>query len=206
MARTTTEEDEDQAVEEVLGDAEVLEDEPDDELEDGPRSRDPLRLVAAASATVAALCAAYFGWSWYGAAHDDSLAFSRDRDTVLRAAEQGVQNMNTLDYRTVDQDLARWEDSSTGDLREELVRGRAQFAAQVRQARTVTTAKILDGAVTELDDRAGKAGVIVALQITVTPERGSATTKQSRMRAQLTRTGGAWRLSALGQAPVGSTR
>ncbi len=210
VARTTTEEDEDQAVEEVE-DAAEDEDAPEDELEgeDEPSTRriaDPVLMVAVALVTLAAACAAYFGWSWYTAAHDDSLAFSKDRDAVLRAGEQGVQNMNTLDYRTVDADLATWEDSSTGDLHDELVTGRAQFAAQVRQARTVTSAKILDGAVTELDARAGKAGVIIALQITVTPENGAATTKQSRMRAQLTRTGGAWKLSALGQAPVGSTR
>ena len=167
--------------------------------------RDPVLLVAVALTVVAAACAGYFGRSWYAAAHDDSLAYSRDRDAVLRAAEQGVQNMNTLDYRKVDQGLASWEDSSTGDLRQELVQGRAQFAAQVRQAQTVTTAKILDGAVTELDDRVGKAGVIVAVQITVTPSSGTPTTKQSRMRAQLTRTPSGWKLSALGQAPLGST-
>ena len=154
---------------------------------------------------LAAVCAAWFGRSWYQAAHDDSLAYSRDRDTVLRAAEQGVQNLNTLDYRKVDQGLTAWENSSTGDLRQELVSGRAQFSTQVRQAKTITSARILDGAVTELDDHAGKASVIVAVQITVTPPTGTPATKQSRMRAQLTRTASGWKLSALGQAPVGST-
>ncbi|MFB9838932.1 hypothetical protein [Actinoallomurus acaciae] len=170
-----------------------------------PRIFDPVLLVATVLVVVAAACAGYFGWSWYGAAHDDSLAYSRDRDAVLRAAEQGVQNMNTLDYRKVDQGLASWEASSTGDLHQELVQGRAQFAQQVRTAKTVTTAKILDAAVTELDDRAGKAGAIVAVQITVTPPTGSPVTKQSRMRAQLSRTRSGWKLSALGQAPLGTT-
>jgi Mce-associated membrane protein len=170
-----------------------------------PRLSDPVLLVATVLVVAAAACAGYFGWSWYGAAHDDSLAYSRDRDAVLRAAEQGVQNMNTLDYRKVDQGLATWEASSTGDLHQELVQGRAQFAQQVRAAKTVTSAKILDAAVTELDDRAGKAGAIVAVQITVTPPTGSPATKQSRMRAQLTRTRSGWKLSALGQAPLGTT-
>jgi Mce-associated membrane protein len=170
-----------------------------------PRISDPVPLVATVLAVVAGAFAAYFGWSWYDAAHDDALAYSRARDAVLRAGEQGVQNMNTLDYRKVDQGLAAWEGSSTGDLHQELVQGRAQFTSQVQLAKTVTTAKILDGAVTELDDRAGKAGVIVAVQITVTPPTGTPTTKQSRMRAQLTRTPSGWKLSALGQAPVGTT-
>jgi Mce-associated membrane protein len=170
-----------------------------------PRISDPVLLVATVLVVVAAACAGYFGWSWYGTAHDDSLAYSRDRDAVLRAAEQGVQNMNTLDYRNVDQGLASWEASSTGDLHQELVQGRAQFSQQVRAAKTVTTAKILDAAVTELDDREGKAGAIVAVQITVTPSTGTPATKQSRMRAQLTRTSSGWKLSALGQAPLGTT-
>jgi Mce-associated membrane protein len=170
-----------------------------------PRISDPVLLAATVLVVAAGACAAYFGWSWYRAAHDDALAYSRARDAVLYAAEQGVQNMNTLDYRKVDQGLAAWEDSSTGDLHQELVQGRAQFMAQVQVAKTVTTAKILDGAVTELDDRTGKAGVIVAVQITVTPPSGPPTTKQSRMRAQLTRTPSGWKLSALGQAPVGTT-
>jgi Mce-associated membrane protein len=170
-----------------------------------PRISDPVLLVAAVLVVVAGAFAAYFGWSWYDAAHDDALAYSRARDAVLRAGEQGVQNMNTLDYRKVDQGLTSWEDSSTGALHEELVQGRAQFTSQVQLAKTVTTAKILDGAVTELDDRTGKAGVIVAVQITVTPPTGTPTTKQSRMRAQLTRTPSGWKLSALGQAPVGTT-
>lgn len=180
---------------------------------DGPRERrrrllrigDPVRAAGVALVVAAAACAAYFGWSWYDAAHDEALRFSRTRDAVLRAAEQGVQNLNTLDYRKVGEGFARWEASSTGDLHDQLVKGRAQFEAQVRQARTVTTARILEGAVTELDARAGKAGVIVALQITVTPPNGRPTTKPSRMRAQLTRTPSGWKLSALGQAPVGTT-
>lgn len=170
-----------------------------------PRISDPVLLVATVLVVGAGACAAYFGWSWYRAAHDDALAYSRARDAVLRAGEQGVQNMNTLDYRRVDQGLTAWEDSSTGDLHQELVQGRAQFTSQVQLAKTVTTAKILDGAVTELDDRTGKAGLIVAVQITVTPPTGTPTTKQSRMRAQLTRTPSGWKLSALGQAPVGTT-
>jgi Mce-associated membrane protein len=123
---------------------------------------------------------------------------------VLRAGEQGIQNMNTLDYRKLD-GLRSWEDSTTGDLHQQIVQGRSAFQSQVQLAQTVTTAKVLDGAVTELDTRAGKASVIVALQVTVTPAKGQPSTKQSRMLAQLTRTPAGWKLSSLGQASVGTT-
>lgn len=168
------------------------------------RISDPLPVVAGGLAVIAAGCAAWSGWAWYAAAHDDSLKFSHSRDEVLRAAQQGVLNINTLDYRSVEQGLNRWLGSSTGDLNRQITQGRGTFQQQVRQARTVTTAKILGGGVVELDDRAGKATVLVALQITVAPEKGAPSTKPSRMLAQLTRTSAGWKLSALGQPPVGA--
>jgi Mce-associated membrane protein len=46
--------------------------------------------------------------------------------------------------------------------------------------------------------------IIVALQITVTPAHGTAATKQSRQEGSLTRTSSGWKLSSLGQVPVGA--
>lgn len=73
----------------------------------------------------------------------------------------------------------------------------------MKQAETVSTARVLSGAVTELDDRAGRARVLVALRVTVRAADGTRTDKDSRMLGELTRTDGRWKLSALGQAPVG---
>ncbi|MFF5261169.1 hypothetical protein ACFY4C_19690 [Actinomadura viridis] len=162
------------------------------------------RRVAMALAVIAALCAAWFGWSWYGAAHDESLHYSRTRDDVLRAGEQAVQNLNTLDYRSLNQGLKLWQDSSTNELYQQIVQGRPQFEQAVRKAQTITSAKVLDAAVTELDQHAGKASVIVALQITVTPPKGDPAIKKTRLMGQLTRTSTGWKLSALAQAPVGA--
>jgi len=161
-----------------------------------------LVLVALALVLVAAGAAGWTGWSWYAAAHDDSLRFSQTRDEVLRSAEQAIQNLNTLDHRTADSGVDLWIASTTGPLHDQLTQGRENFLAQIRKAKTVTTAKILDGAVTELDDRAGKASVIVAIELTVTPAAGRATTKRERLAGQLTRTGDVWKLSSIGQVPV----
>ncbi|HXA59154.1 MAG TPA: hypothetical protein VNW94_08345 [Streptosporangiaceae bacterium] len=167
------------------------------------RRSDLLSLTAMVLVVIAACGAAWFGWSWYSAAHDSSLSYSRVRDTVLRAGEQGVQNMNTLDYRNVNEGLSRWEQSSTGALNQELVAGTSTFMVQVQQARTISTAKILDGAVKELDEHAGQATVVVAVQITLVTPDGKSTIKENRMLAQLTRTPSGWKLSALGSPPVG---
>ncbi|WP_328379395.1 hypothetical protein OHB13_31950 [Streptomyces sp. NBC_00440] len=168
-------------------------------------ARNPLTVVALALALLAAGAAGWGGWSWYAAAHDDSAAYARSRDQVLAAGEQAVQNMNTLDHRKLTTGLDAWEASTTGDLHKQLTDGRPEFEKQIKQAQTVSTARVLSGAVTELDVRAGRASVMVALRITVTAPKGKPAEKESRLLGELTRTSGGWKLSALGQAPVGNT-
>lgn len=167
--------------------------------------KNPLTAVALALVLLAAGAAGWGGWSWYAAAHDDTAAYAQTRDDVLAAGEQAVQNLNTLDHRKLSSGLDSWEDATTGDLHQQLAHGRPQFEKQIKQAQTVSTAKVLSGAVTELDDRAGRAGVMVALRITVTAPKGKPTAKESRLLGELTRTSAGWKLSALGQAPVGNT-
>ncbi|TDC81161.1 hypothetical protein [Actinomadura sp. 7K507] len=160
--------------------------------------------TATALLVLAALFAAWAGWSWYAAAHDDGYAYSRARDDVLQAGEQAVQNLNTLDYRNLGPGLETWQDSTTSDLYEEITKGRAAFEKQVTDAKTITRARVLDGAVSELDVRSGKARVLVAVEITISPPDGEPVTKQSRLIGELARTPAGWKLSDLGQAPTGT--
>ncbi len=161
--------------------------------------------LAAGLVVLAAVCALWSGWSWYAAAHDGSAAYARARDQVLAAGEQAVQNLNTLDHADLTHGLDLWEGSTTGDLHTQLVQGRADFEKQVQQAQTVSTARVLSGAVTELDDRAGRASVMIALRITVQAPKSAPAAKESRMLGELTRTPDGWKLSALGQAPTGDS-
>ncbi|MFH8474075.1 hypothetical protein [Streptomyces sp. NPDC018000] len=168
-------------------------------------TRNPLVAVAIVLTVAAAGAAGWGGLSRYDAAHDESAAYAQARDDALAAGEQAVQNLNTLDHQKLEKGLNSWEDSTTGDLHKQLVDGRGAFVKQIQQAKTVSTAQVLSGAVTELDDRAGKAGIMVALRVTVTAPKGKPAVKESRMLGQLTRTSDGWKLSALGQAPVGNT-
>ncbi|MEE4544194.1 hypothetical protein V2S66_19720 [Streptomyces sp. V4-01] len=165
----------------------------------------PLLLAALALVLAAAVAAGLTGWSWYGAAHDGDASFARTRDAALAAGEQAVQNMNTLDHDDLDHGLDVWESSTSGDLHTQLVQGRADFEKQVRQAQTVSTAKVLSGAVTELDARTGRASVMIALRITVAAPKSAPSVKESRLLGELTRTAAGWKLSALGQAPLGDS-
>ena len=165
---------------------------------------EPLVATALVLAILAALFAAWSGWSWYRASTAGPPPDAQLRDQVLQAGEQAVQNFNTLDSRKVAAGLALWEQSSTGPLHAEIIAGHSQFTQQIESTKTVTTARILDGALTALNPKAGTASIMVAVQITVTPASGSPVTKQSRLLGTLTRTSSGWKLSALGQVPVGA--
>jgi len=165
---------------------------------------EPLVATALVLAVLAAGFAAWSGWSLYQASTAGPPASAQLRDQVLQAGEQAVQNFNTLDYRKVAAGLALWEQSSTGPLHAEIIAGHSQFTRQIAATKTVTTARILDGALTSLNPGAGTASIMAAVQITVTPASGSPVTKQSRLLGTLTRTPSGWKLSALGQVPVGA--
>jgi Mce-associated membrane protein len=165
---------------------------------------EPVVATALVLAVLATLFAAWSGWSWYRASTAGPPPDAQLRDRVLQVGEQAVQNFNTLDYRKVAAGLALWEQSSTGPLHTEIIKGRTQFEQQIQQTKTITTARILDGALTALNPRAGTASIIVAVQITVTPANGSPVTKQSRLVGTLAKTASGWKLSQLGQLPVGA--
>ncbi len=67
----------------------------------------------------------------------------------------------------------------------------------IRDAKTVTKAKVLGGAVTKHDPAKGQANVIAALEVTVQPEGGDPVTKRSRIDSGLTRTDDGWKLSSV---------
>lgn len=165
------------------------------------------RLLAASIAVfaVALACAAWFGWSWHTADAATPSGPAQQRDTALSEGEQAVQNFNTLDYRHVDQGIRLWLQSSAGALHSQVQRSRTSFAQQVQQAKTVTTARVLDGALTALNAHAGTASIIVALQVTVMPPSGTPVTKRSRLQGQLIHTAAGWRLTEIGQVPVSGT-
>ncbi|OLF16534.1 hypothetical protein BU204_16650 [Actinophytocola xanthii] len=153
-------------------------------------------LVAAASVAV------WFGVSWFNAANDDGLEYSRTRDEVDRVARAAIQTMNTLDYRKLDQGLADWSDATTGALHAEISKLSEENKQQLRDAKSVTSAQVRSSAVRELDERSGKAVVIAAVKITVSTGGGEPVDKYQRIEASLVRTEEAgWKLDGIGKVP-----
>ncbi len=161
-------------------------------------------LVVVALAAVAALVS---GVLWLLALNSDSLALSRDRDAALADARQAAINLNTLDYKHVDAGLALWEQSSTGDVLAEFRKNKAEYAKAVTEAKRSTVATVPDAAVAELDDRAGVARVLVAVDVTVTPEGQAPVVSRQRLALQMARTPEGWKVSNLSpvRAPTTGT-
>jgi Mce-associated membrane protein len=173
------------------------------EADAAPVRRTPWPLLASALVAVAALvfAAIAFG-AWWHADHDDTLKFAHNRDSVALAARQDIVVLNTLDYAKVDSGLQSWLSASTGTLHDQISQVSAADKKSITDAKTVTTGKVIDAAVTQLDDRAGSATVIAAVDVTVTPPGGKAATKRNRFSATMTRVGTDWKISDLAQVPV----
>lgn len=170
-----------------------------------PLLGDSTRRVTAGIATLAVAAAGTAGWfgvAWYRAAHDGSLASASARDTVLQDAQQATVNLNTLDYRRVQDGLTLWEQSATGSLLDEVRANRATYAQVITDSKTATTAGALDGAVAELDERAGTARVLVGVDVTTAHDTGPASCVRRRIQLELRRVGAVWKVDKL--APVGA--
>ena len=156
------------------------------------------RLVLLATLTViAVLAAAVMGVFWWRARADPDLRAAQERDVVLESGKHKLVEINTLDFHEPDAGLARWQSQVTGQLAEEIKKNREDNVNSIRDAKTVTKAKVLGASVTKLDPAKGQANMIAALEVTVTPEGGQPVTKRSRIDSGLTRTDAGWKLNSV---------
>ena len=175
-------------------------DEDSTETAAAPRRWSGYVLIGAIALVVAAaLVAVWFGVALINAANDDSLGRAKTRDEVDRIARAAIVTFHTLDYRKVDEGLNAWEAASTGQLHDDIVGRKASSKQTIEAAKTVTSAKILSLAVTDLNEFDGKATVIAAVQVSVTPEGKSKEDKFMRIQGSLERTGDDWKLSNIVQ-------
>lgn len=167
----------------------------------GGRLPQLLLALAVALVVATAAVAVWFGVTWVRANNDDSLAYSQARDEVNRVGQAAVVTMNNLDYRRVDAGLKDWETATTGALHEEVLNLKDQSKQTIVQAQSVTKATVLSSAVKELDDRAGKAIVLVAIKVNVQTKGAEPTDKFQRIEGSLTRTDDGWKLDGIAQVP-----
>lgn len=172
---------------------------PETERKRPRRGFNPLVIAGAVLVVVATACAVVFGTLWFTASHDDSLNYSKMRDDALRAAEQGSINLTTLDYRHVAQGLSRWKDSTTGSLYTQLTSGNlvSTFTKEAQSAKSVTTGRVLDGVITNLDEHSGTANALIYMDVTVSAAGSQPSEKRLPLQWQLTLTSSGWKLACL---------
>ena len=127
----------------------------------------------------------------------DGTDVAKARDDLLKAGGTAIVLFNTLDYQKVDQGLDAWERASAGELHDDVVSGRERSRQAIQNARSSTTAKALEVAVTELDARAGTGSLLAAMKVTLTAEGKPPQDKFTRIQAKAQRTPDGWKLTAL---------
>ncbi|MGI5128161.1 hypothetical protein ACQEVB_15225 [Pseudonocardia sp. CA-107938] len=146
-------------------------------------------------AGVAVVAAIAGGLLWWQAATSPAVATAQARDLVLDAGSRALVELNTIASDDADAAADRWERNATGPLLAQLRKQREQTVTAAKAARTSSTARPLQAAVTELDRAAGTARLLAALEVRVTTADGQVATKRTRLAAALTRTPDGWLLS-----------
>ncbi|WP_219825381.1 hypothetical protein [Nonomuraea typhae] len=168
------------------------------------RTGPPLRRRAQPAALVLLAAAVAFcgwsGWASWQARADPRAAYAAERDRVLEAGRRHLTVLNTMD--SAGAGLARWQDATTGPLREELAAGRERARQAVEQAGTTARASVIEAAVTALDQEGGDAQIIAAVEIEVTRPGRAASVERKRFQAGLARTGAGWKLKSFTAIPA----
>lgn len=173
----------------------------------GNRLRNPVVVAAIALLGLCAAAAVWFGVAWVRAGADDTLDIARARDDAVRAGEQAVIIFHSMDYREVDANLDRWVNASTGDMLDQLERGRDSGKTVIEQSKRVSTATVYSTAVIDLNDTTGTATIISAVHQKITEDGAAAPVdKYLRVQAALQRGEQGWKLAGItyiAPTPVG---
>lgn len=150
-----------------------------------------------AVAVVAVLVAAWFGWSWLSAANAGETKRAQDRDAVLSAADDALTTLNTIDYHDPGPAVDRWIDVTTGELGKTLSGDRQLQLDRATASKTVANARVNQAAVADLDPSAGKARVLVVLDVRLSTNGAAPVPSRTRLNASLTRTDGSWKVDSV---------
>ena len=144
-------------------------------------------------AVLAVLGTGWAGWNWWQSRHSDDVTYGQTRDLVLAKASEQIKALNTVDYRAAEEDLTQWQRVTTGNLLTQLTNQHDSDVNSTKSQKTVSTAKVVDAAVSTLDARAGTATVLVVVEVTITQGDGKPSVRKSRVDAVLSRTDDGWK-------------
>jgi Mce-associated membrane protein len=143
--------------------------------------------------------------TWQRAGDHDQAAVERAalRDAVLITARSHIETMNTLDHDDVDGGLEKWQDVTTGTLKDQIAATDDETRKLMADQQMVSSGKVVDAAV--LDLTASTATVIASVEVTVVDDAdpsAPASVKRNRFAADLVKVGDRWLLEGLDQVAV----
>lgn len=155
-------------------------------------------VVAALVALIAVLGTAWVG---VGGDLDEARTAARDRLVAVQAAKRYALTLMSIDYRTIDRDVRRVLDASTGQARSDYERDAGRLKAATLQNKAVQTGVVRAAGLVSIDGRGAVARVLVVADSVIRWE-GSKTNPQDRFyrwSVEVTKAGGAWQVSKLEQ-------
>ncbi|WP_051198358.1 hypothetical protein [Gordonia shandongensis] len=161
-----------------------------------PRAR---RLVIGVLAVVIVGAAGSLGYAWFEA---DSLASDAAAgQSALDAAESGIPEILSYDYRSVDKDLPAAANAMlSGDFRDEYAElGSSVIQPTAKKDRIVTKAEVVESSVVSSDSD-GATLLLFVNQTTTSAEMEGPRLDGSRIRVEMVRDGQDWKIS--GFTPV----
>lgn len=173
------------------------------DTEQEQRSKVPV-LVAGALVLVAVVFAGLAGYSWYSSANDQNLQFAIARDDVLRIGQQELVNFYSVDYKNPDKSFDQMLNQATGPLADTLKQNKDSWRKQIQDGKVSLSVKVLDAAVSDLDNRAGSASMTAMMEFVTTPEQGQPVSSRVPMQSALTRTDTGWKLTQAARIPLGA--
>lgn len=144
---------------------------------------------------VAVLAAGFAGARWWQVEHSTAVTYADSRDAARAAGTDGVQRLNTIDYRHADAGLRDWQAVSTGALLDRFRSETETDKKRLAATKTISSAKVLRSAVTALDDRAGTASMLALVAVSL-HTNGKSSTTNTRATLELRRTSDGWLLSS----------
>ncbi|MEV6645873.1 hypothetical protein [Amycolatopsis sp. NPDC051371] len=153
--------------------------------------------VLVVAAVLSVLAAGFTGWSWWRAAADDSYARGRERDAVLAAAGPELVTLNTIDYRSAGADVDRWIAATTGQYGKDLSGDRQVQIDRATTAKTVSTASLVQAAVTEIDVSHGTARLLAVLDVRVSTGGAAVSPRLNRLTVDVSRSSAGWKIAGV---------
>ncbi len=150
-------------------------------------------LIIGLGALVAVLAAVTF---WVGTSWNAARAAADDREAAVRAAATYGVNLLSLSHRTIDQDIKRILDTSTGQARADYARTESAVKAATLKNKVVQTGVLRGSGLVSMDGRTAE--VLIVGDAVIRWGKGKKVSPEERFyrwRMEVTKVGDVWLVS-----------